>query len=147
MAKAKRAAILDAAYGLVSSIPGVVWKLKSDKPLLRVGQENCPAFYIFDFQEQITATAKPSTEIVQAKVFLIMEFWAIHALNQKPSEILNDILVRVQQALGASKLDGLAQEVEEVGSKFKVESAEARLVSCEVVFAVTYMRKVKDGWA
>lgn len=147
MSDPQRTQIFEAFYAEMESIvppEDNTWRKKDKKPILRVTGVECPAFYVFDFQEQVIEESKQNNELVRAKLFIILEFWVQHTLSDSPSARLNAILWEVQQKFGASTLGGLAQSVSEVGSKFKMESAEERIVSAEVAYRVTYVRKMTN---
>lgn len=143
MSKSKRSLIFEAFYQEVSKLKPAesgTWRKKDRKPILRIGAQECPAFYVFDFQEKVTQEARQRNEKVQATLYIILEFWIHHTLSEDPSDKLNSILWDIQQAFAGNTLGGLCQIVSEVGSKFKVESAEQRVVSAEVAFSITYIR-------
>lgn len=138
----KRTQILKAFYETVKAVPppGGVWRRTERAPLLRVSPPECPAFYVFDFQEQIIEESKQSNEICRCALFVILEVFVTHTLSDNPSDVLNKILAPIQQAFLGNRLGNLVQVVSEVGSKFKVESLEQRQVSAEVAFRMTYFR-------
>lgn len=143
----KRSQILDAFYKKVLASlppPDSRWRKAEKYPLLRVTPQECPAFYVFDFQEQVIEEAKNKNDLVRAKVFIVLEIFVQHTLSVNPSDMLNLALQPIQSALLGDTLGGLVQRVSEVGSKFKVESAENRLVSAEVAFYATYFRKAGE---
>lgn len=144
MAENKRFQILQAFFNVVNGcVPpdDGQWRKVDMKPILRIQPQECPAFYVFDFQEKVIEESKQRNELVRATLYIIFEFWVHHTLSDNPSEKMNKILWEVQQQLAGSDLGGLAQAVTEIGSKFKVESAEQRVVSAEVAYSVTYVRK------
>lgn len=139
----KRTEILNAFYLEVSGIlvpEDGQWRKRDKKPILRVLPQECPAFYVFDFQEKVIEESRKSNEKVRATVYLILEFWVHHNLSEEPSDKLNGVLEEVQKRLAGSTLGHLVQSLNEIGSKFKVESAEQRIVSAEVAYSATYVR-------
>lgn len=145
IADSKRTQIAKAFFDLVAATSPPeekVWRKKERHPILRVGVSDCPAFYTFDFQEQVTQLNPQKGEIVTAQVYMILEFWVHHKLSEEPGDLLNSILWQVQRAVATDNaLKNLCSGVDEVGSKFKVDSAEQQLVSCESAFRITYTRK------
>lgn len=140
----KRYDILEAFHAVVAANPPageVKWRKDSKSPILRPSVQECPSFYVFDFQEQVIEEAKQKNDLCRAKLFIMLEIFVVHTLSDEPSEVLNNALAPLQQALQGNTLGGLAQKVSEVGSKFKVESQEQRMVSAEVAFYATYFRR------
>lgn len=136
-----RSRIAKAFNTLVSDIPEITWRKKSSSPILRIQPQECPAFYTFDFQEQVIEESEQTNELVRAKLFIILEFWVHTTLSDDSSDMLNDVLWKIQKTTMKNKLGGLVQRISEVGSKFKVESAENRIISAEVAFQITYVRR------
>lgn len=139
----KRTQIIDAFHQKVLEVvppDDGLWRKESKKPILRVMPQECPAFYVFDFQEKVIQESKQVNEKVRATLYIILEFWIHHNLSEEPSDKLNSILWEIQKSFAGSTLDHLVQTVNEIGSKFKVESAEQRVVSAEVAYSVTYVR-------
>lgn len=143
----KRSQILEAFYQQVKATippPDNRWRRTEKVPILRAMPQECPAFYVFDFQEQVLEEAKSKNDMVRAKLFIMLEIFVQHTLSDNPSDMLNLALAPIQSALLGNTLGGLVQRVSEVGSKFKVDSAENRLVSAEIAFYATYFRKAGE---
>lgn len=145
MEVSKRTKILDAFYEIVASVTpedSSGWRRSEKSPITRVNPPECPAFYVFDFQEQIVGESAQHNELVQPQLYIILEFWTTLALREDASGKLNSMLWAIQKKLQGTKLGGLAQKVTEVGSKFKIDSQEQRIVSAEVAYRVTYIRNI-----
>lgn len=144
----KRQKILQRVFDIVESAEtdlGTKWQTKVKTPLLGVAsQVRCPAFSVFDHQEQVTQTSKPGIGMVRCKLTLLIEFWTSTTLSDDVSTELNRVLGSIQKAIGADPhLQNQAYSIEEFGSKYKVETDKQRLVMGEVAYVVTYHRDPK----
>jgi len=143
---AKRFDILSAIFVEIEKLEvseHVPWRTKLKGPLLSVAPQMCPAFYVFDFQEDVLQ----ETEIpnaVRCKLFVVCEAWLQHTLSDDVSCQLNDILLKIQNIFETRehyRLGGLAQKISEIGSKFKITSVQDRIASVEIVYEVMYIRQ------
>lgn len=142
----KRVQVRDAIYQEIASIQtpvGFAWRTKRKQPILRTpANTECPAFYLFDFQENV-GPPKRYTD-TDRKLFVIVEYWLSHALNEEPSDALNAVLWEIQKKLVGNNLGGLATLVFEVSSKFKLASIENRVVVAEIILQVDYSTRKTD---
>lgn len=149
LAPTKRYQILQRVFDLVESAEadlGTKWATKVKTPLLGIAsQVRCPAFSVFDHQEQITSVSKPGIGMFRCKLTLLIEFWTSTSLSDDVSAELNLVLGSIQKAIASDPhLSNLAYSIEEFGSKYKVETDKQRLVMGEVAYVVTYHRNPKD---
>lgn len=142
MEASPRSGIITAFFEKVKLVgtPEGPWRMAEKSPILRVQPQQCPAFYVFDFQEHVVEESRQTNDLVRAKLYVMLEIFASHNLSTNPSDLLNNLLYPIQQELQGDTLDGRCQRVSEVGSKFKIDSAEQRLISAEVAFQIIYVR-------
>lgn len=148
MAQTKRSKIVDGVFQRILSLENesFKWKTKVKAPLLTVASVYSPAFSVFDFQEQVMGTTPPTGHgVVKANLNILIEFWVAQAYDENASEKLNEVLGRIQMALGVDfVLGGLVQGLTELGSKLKVEVDKQKVVTGEVVYVASYIRDAKD---
>lgn len=142
----KRDLVRTSLFSLIKSLgdgsKGFIWRTAKQNPITKLpSQPECPAFYLFDFQEIVEQRVSPNQgNAIRVKTIFMFEFWVSHTYSDTVSEKLNEILYLVQGALLGSNLNGLVQSLDEVGSKFKIDSEDQRIASCEFIFEATYVR-------
>lgn len=151
----KRFDILQAFYNVIEELENdeelrvneFIWRQKGLVPFISVSPQKCPAFYVFDFKEDIKRESKLPL-VAECELYIICEIWIQLNLSNEASQELNFIIEKIQHAFQQKenyRLNGLVQRVIEQGSEFKIISKESRIVSCEILFKLLYIRNAIKG--
>lgn len=128
----------------VGKVGELIWRKTAKAPFVPVGSAECPAFYVFDFQEQRIEGSAQRGALVRSKLYMLCKIYVHVTLTDDASAELNWVMWTVQNALQGSNLDGLVQLLIEFGSRSMIENGQQRVVSAEMVWQADYSRN-RDG--
>lgn len=145
----KRSNIVEAVHLLVREVGrgenGFYWNRTEKCPIVAPARADCPGFYLVDYQERVVEeSAASSNTMTTRELLLVIQVFAEVIPPKSPSACLDQLMDPITRVLQGAKLDGLVKRISEVGSRKKYDHKDQLVVSCQMIFKVSYARGSDD---